>query len=51
MTVLEIQQEEELNYLFEALHLDFHVVVPIQEAGVKVALVEDLLLLLLSFVF
>ena len=51
---LETQQEEELDILFEALHLDFHVVVPIQEAEVKVALVEDLLVLHLvdlSFVF
>ena len=48
---LETQQEEELDILFEALHLDFQVVVPTQEAGVKVALVEDILLLLLSIVF
>ena len=48
---LGIQQEEELNYLFEALHLDFLLVVPIQEAEVKIVQLEDLLLLSLFFVF
>ena len=45
---LEIQKEGELNYSFEPL--DFHAI-PIKEAEVNVVLVEDLLLLPLSFAF
>ena len=48
---LGIEQEEELNYLFEALHLDFIVVVPIQEAEVKVVQLEDLQVVSLFIVF
>ena len=49
ISYLSIQKEEELNYLFEALHLDFLVVVPIQEAEVKIVQPEDLLLVPLFF--